>query len=63
MDSSEKNNFPKDISIKLDNTDLPIEEIIELLRTKLIDLSEAYLNSRNIFHRTNNKNKSRITNK
>ena len=63
MDSSETSKFLKDISIKLDNTDLSIEKIIELLRIKLIDLTEAHLNSRNIFHRSNNINKFRITNK
>ena len=63
MESSEVNNFLKDISNDLDNTDLSIEEIIELLRSKLIDLSEVYLSSRNIFGRTNNKNKFRLRNK
>ena len=62
MESSEIINFLKVISNDLDNTDLSIEEIIELLQTKLIDLSEAHLSSRNVFGRTNNKNKFRLRN-
>ena len=56
MESSEINNFLKDISNQLDNDVRPTEEIVELLRTKMIDLSEAHLNSRNIFRKTENKN-------
>ena len=63
MDSIEINDFLKDKYNDLDNTDLSIEEIIELLRTKLIDLSEAHLSSRKVFGRPNNKNKFRLRNK
>ena len=56
MESSEITSFLTDISNELDNNDLSIEEIIELLRTKLIDLSEAHLTSRNIFRKTKNRN-------
>ena len=51
------------MSNDLDNTNLPIEEIKELLRTKLIDVSESHLSSRNVFDRTNNKIKFRLRNK
>ena len=57
MESHEINTFLKDISNQLDNGDLSLEKIIELLRKKMIDLSEAHLSSRNMFRKTKN-NKS-----
>ena len=42
MDNHEINTFLKNISNQLDNDDLSLEEIIELLRNKMIDLSETY---------------------
>ena len=57
MESHEINTFHKDISNQLDNGDLSLEKIIELLRNKMIDLSEAHLSSRNMFRKTKN-NKS-----
>ena len=56
MEDNETNNFLTDISNQLDNDDLSCEEIIELLRKKMIDLSDAYLSSRNIFCKANNVN-------
>ena len=52
MENHEINTFLKDISNQLDNGDSPLEEIIELLRNKMIDLSEAHLSSRNMFRKT-----------
>ena len=58
MESNEENTFLKDISNHLDNNDLSSEEITEVLRTKLIDLSEAFLNSKCIFRMTDSKIKT-----
>ena len=55
MESSEVNTFLKDISNHVDNDDLSLEKIRELLRTKLIDLSDSHLNSKYIFRKTKNK--------
>ena len=41
--------FLKDIQNQLDNDDLLLEEIIEVLRNKMINLSGAHLIYRNIF--------------
>ena len=49
MESKEINMFLKDIQNQLDNDDLLLEEIIEVLRNKMINLSGAYLIYRNIF--------------
>ena len=61
MESNEINSFLTYISNQLDNDDPPIEEIIELLRAKMIDLSEIHLNSRQIFHKSRNKNRFKST--
>ena len=49
MENNEIPAFLENISNHLDNDDLPLEEIIALLRTKMIYLSEAHLRSRKIF--------------
>ena len=56
MDGREINTFLRDISNHLENDDIIIEDIIELLRNKMIDLSDAHLSSRNVFHKYKNKN-------
>ena len=43
MENNEINTFLENISNQLDNDHLPLEEIIALLRTKMLDLSEAHL--------------------
>ena len=55
MERSDINNFLRDISNQLDNDDSTIEEIIALLRTKMLDLSDAYLNYRIHFCKAKNK--------
>ena len=62
MESSEITSFLTDISNELDNNDSSIEEVIESLRTKMIDLSEAHLTSRNIFRKAKSKTNVKLMN-
>ena len=55
MENNEIPAFLENISNHRDNDDLPLEEIIALLRTKMIDLSEAHLRSRKSFGKTKNR--------
>ena len=55
MESNKINTFLTDISNQLGTDDLSLEEIIEILLTKIIDLCEAHFNSRHIFSKTTHK--------
>lgn len=57
MEGSDINDFLKD---QLENEDFSIEEVIDLLRFKMIYLSEAHLKYRTVFCDTKNENKSKI---
>ena len=48
MENKEINTFLENISNQLDNDHLPLEEITALLRTKMLDSSEAQLRSREL---------------
>ena len=60
MENNEINTFLENISNQLDNDHLPLEEIIALLRTKMLDLSEAHLRSRKSFGKTENRKSSNL---
>ena len=57
------NSLQHGMSTTVDNTDLSIQKIFELLRTKMIDLSEAHVTSRNIVRKAKNKTNRKLLNK
>ena len=56
MEGREIMNFLENISELLDKDDLNIEIIVELLRSKLVDISESHFSSKKLFHKNWNSN-------